>query len=260
MHRVRLIHWNAAEANERALRLRAVKYEVIHLPPNGADLRRELKETPPSAVIIDLSRLPMQGRDVALALRHHKATRFVPLIFVAGDPEKIARVRETLPDAIYTTWDQIRTVLKDAISNPPAVTVVPQSVLAGYAGTPLAKKLGIVSNAVVALVKPPPGIAEILGDLPNGVKLRRQMSGRRNLTIWFTRSLKDLESEIARMALLAEQGPLWIAWPKKTSPLRSDLTQAVVRKAGLAAGLVDYKICAIDAVWSGLLFTRREAG
>jgi CheY-like chemotaxis protein len=257
MHRVRLIHWNAAEANERAAQLRAAKYEVVHLLPNGADLRLELKEAPPSAVVIDLSRLPMQGRDVGVALRHYKTTRFIPLIFVAGDPEKIARVQQSLPDAIYTTWDQIRTALKDAIANPPAVTVVPQSVLAGYSGTPLAKKLGIVSNAIVGLVNPPPGIEEILGDLPDGVKLRRQVSSRRNLTIWFTRSRKDLESEIERMALLAEQGPLWIAWPKKASPLKSDLTQAVVRKVGLAAGLVDYKICAIDAVWSGLLFTRR---
>lgn len=60
------------------------------------------------------------------------------------------------------------------------------------------------------------------------------------------------------MALLAEQGPVWIAWPKKASPQGSDLTQAAVRRVGLAAGLVDYKVCAIDAIWSGLLFTRRD--
>jgi hypothetical protein len=77
--------------------------------------------------------------------------------------------------------------------------------------------------------------------------------------LWFTRSRKDLEGDIERMALLAKQGPLWIAWPKNASPLGSDLTQAVVRKGGLATGLVDYKVCAIDAIWSGLLFTRRYA-
>jgi hypothetical protein len=201
----------------------------------------------------------MQGRDVGVALRHSKTTRSVPLLFVAGDPEKVERVRQSLPDAVYTTWDRIRLALEDAIANPPAVTVVPRSVLAGYSGTPLAKKLSIAPNAVVALVDAPPGLEDLLGDLPEGVKVRRQTKGRRNLTIWFTRSSKDLEDGIVRMARLAEQGPLWIAWPKQTSPLKSDLTQAEVRKIGLATGLVDYKVCAIDAIWSGLLFTRRDA-
>jgi CheY-like chemotaxis protein len=259
MHRVRLIHWNALEAEERAVTLRSGKYEVAHELPNVVSALREMRESPPSVVVIDLSRLPMQGRDVGLALRHYKPTRAVPLIFVAGDRQKIARVQQSLPDAVYTTWDQIRTALREAIANPPAVAVAPRSLLAGYSGTPLPKKLGIAPSAIVALVDAPPDFEKLLGDLPNGVKLRRQTKGKRNLTIWFTRSCKELQGHIERMALLAEQGPLWIAWPKKTSPLASDLTQAAVRKVGLATGLVDYKVCAIDAVWSGLLFTRRNA-
>jgi hypothetical protein len=131
--------------------------------------------------------------------------------------------------------------------------------LAGYADTLLSKKLGIVPNNVVALVNAPPGFEELLGELPEGVKLRRQTKSQRDLTIWFTRSSKELQEGIEQMALVAKQGPLWIAWPKKASPLGCDLTQAVVRKVGLAIGLVDYKVCAIDGVWSGLLFTRRDA-
>jgi hypothetical protein len=181
------------------------------------------------------------------------------LIFVAGDPGKVARVQQSLPDAVYTTWDQIGMVLRDAIANPPEVTVVPRSLLAGYSGTPLVKKLGIAPNAIVALVDAPPGFEDLLIDLPEGVKLRRQSRGQRNLTIWFARSSRDLQDGIERMALLAEQGPLWVAWPKKASSLASDVTETVVRKVGLATGLVDYKVCAIDADWSGLLFTRRKA-
>ena len=259
MHRVRLIHWNAKEASERAAQLGSGLYEVAHELPNAVSALREMRENPPSAVVIDLSRLPMQGRDLGLALRHYKTTRCVPLVFVAGDPEKVGRVQKSLPDAVYTTWDQIRAALGEAIANPPAVAVAPRSLLAGYSGTPLAKKLGIGPKSIVALVDAPPGFEELLGDLPQGVKLRRQTKGQRNLTVWFTRSCKDLERGIERMAPLAGQGPLWIAWPKKASPLGSDLTQAVVRKVGLATGLVDYKVCAIDAVWSGLLFTRRNA-
>lgn len=259
MHRVRLIHWNAAEARERATRLRAAGYEVAHEPLADKAARRELRENPPSAFVVDLSRLPMQGRDVGMALRHYRTTRHVPLVFVAGDPDKVARVRESLPDAVYTTWDQVGTAVKEAIANPPMVVAAPRSLLAAYAGAPLAKKLGIARDAAVALVDAPPGFEDLLGELPDGVQLRRQTRGRRNLTIWFTRSREDLADNIERRARLTEQGPLWIAWPKKASPLASDLTQAIVREIGLAAGLVDYKICSIDDVWSGLLFTRRGA-
>jgi hypothetical protein len=259
MHRVRLFHWNAEEAKQKAERLKTADFEVIHEPAMAPGTLRDLRENPPAAVVIDLSRLPMQGRDVGLAIRHYQATRSVPLIFVAGDPEKVARVQKNLPDAVYTTWDQMHAALHEAIANPQPITVVPRSLLEGYADAPLAKKLGIVRNTAVALADAPPGFEDLLGALPDGVELRRQTKGRRDLTIWFTRSRKDLEDGIGRMALLAQQGPLWIAWPKKASPLGSDLTQAVVRKIGLATGLVDYKICAIDATWSGLLFRRRDA-
>lgn len=77
---------------------------------------------------------------------------------------------------------------------------------------------------------------------------------------WFTTSRKDLEQRIGQMGALAGKDGLWILWPKASAGLATDLTQAVVREMGLAAGLVDYKIAAIDATWSGLRFTRRKAG
>jgi CheY-like chemotaxis protein len=258
MPRVRLIHWNADEAKLSAGRLETDDYEVVYEPLDPPASLHDMRNDPPAAVVIDLSRLPMQGRDMALAIRHYKATRSVPIIFVAGDPEKVVRVKKTLPDAVYTTWEQIKTALREAVASPPLVTTAPRSLLAGYADTPLCKKLGVEPYTVLALIDAPPTFEDLLGDLPEGVKLRRQTKGKRNLTIWFTRSRQELEQGIERMALFAQQGPLWIAWPKKASPLGSDLTQAVVRKAGLAIGLVDYKVCAIDAIWSGLLFTRRD--
>jgi CheY-like chemotaxis protein len=258
MPRVRLIHWNAEEAKLNAGQLETADYEVVYEPLDPPAALHDMRANPPAAVVIDLSRLPMQGRDMALAIRHYKATRSVPIIFVAGDPEKVVRVQKTLPDAVYTTWDQIKTALREAIASPPAATPAPRSLLAGYADAPLCKKLGIERSTVVALIDAPAKFEDLLGDLPEGVKLRSQTKGKRDLTIWFTRSRQELEQGIERMALLAQQGPLWIAWPKKASALGSDLTQAIVRKAGLAAGLVDYKVCAIDATWSGLLFTRRD--
>ncbi|UCC49917.1 MAG: DUF3052 domain-containing protein [Gemmatimonadota bacterium] len=136
---------------------------------------------------------------------------------------------------------------------------MPGSVLAGYSGTPLTKKLGIKANSVVALIGAPPGFEKALGKLPDGVTLRRRAGGQADLIIWFNKSCKDLERGIDRMAEQVGRDGLWIAWPKKSSRVTSDLSGNEVRRLGLGAGLVDYKICAIDATWSGLKFTRKKA-
>ena len=127
---------------------------------------------------------------------------------------------------------------------------------AGYSGTPLPKKLGIKPGSVVALVGAPNGFRKTLGPLPEGAKLLAGADKDCTLTLWFTRSLKDLKQGIQRMARQAGHGPLWIIWPKQASGVATDLREQVVREAGLAAGLVDYKVCAVDATWSGLAFAR----
>ena len=257
MQRVRLIHWHAAEAEERARWLRSAGYEVDHKPldPDGL---RALREDPPGAVVIDLSRVPSQGRDVAVGLRAYKATRYVPLVFVGGDPEKVARIKELLPDATYTTWDGVGPSLEQAIAHPPATPVVPGSTMAGYAGAPLPKKLGIKANSTVALVGAPQAFESTLGQLPEGVILRREAGSRGDVTLWFVRSRQELEERIGEMGVHAKGGGLWILWPKKASAIVTDLSQTVVRDLGLASGLVDFKVCAVDATWSGLRFTRRK--
>ncbi len=258
--RVQLIHWNAAEARERVERLRAAGYDAAYHELTGPDpdLRRQLRKNPLAAFVIDLGRLPSHGRDVALTLRQRKATRHVPLVFVEGEPEKVARIRQLLPDAVYASWSGIRGALKRAIARPPAQPVVPASALAGYSGTPLPKKLGIKANSVVALVGAPKDFGKTLGVLPDGVRLRAQDRGRCDLTIWFVRSREELRRRIKAMATLAGDAPLWMAWKKQASGVATDVNEPHVREVGLAAGLVDYKICAIDATWSGLLFRRRK--
>lgn len=130
----------------------------------------------------------------------------------------------------------------------------------GYSGTPLARKLGIKQGSVAVLVGAPNGFEEVLGDLPEGSRVCREPVSEGDLVIWFVRRRDTLEREVFRMASLAGSGGLWIAWPKKSSGVRTDLSQAVVREVGLASGLVDYKIAAIDSTWSGLRFTRRKRG
>jgi CheY-like chemotaxis protein len=259
MPRVHLICWNAAEAERRTAQLRAAGFEVVRGGRDGAALYRQIKADQPAAVVIDLRHTPAHGRDVALALRTAKATRHIPLVFIEGDAEKTARARALLPDAAFTTWDQIRVALRAAWRNPPAAPVVPESRLAGYAGTPLPKKLGIKAGRQVVLVDAPDGFESLLGALPDDTRLVRDPKAKGDLVIWFTTSRRQLERRVRAVAARAGAGGLWIAWPKKAAGLRSDLTQDLVRQTGLANGLVDYKVCAIDETWSGLRFARRRA-
>jgi hypothetical protein len=257
MHRVRLIHWKAAEAEKRAARLVSAGYEVDAAPSDRASIRA-MRDDPPSAIVIDLNKSPSQGRDVGLTMRKYVDTRNVPIVFVGGAPEKVARVREHLPDATYTTWDEIPGALAHAIAHPPADPIVPGSLFDVYAGTPLPKKLGIRANWVVALVNAPEGFEATLGELPDGVTLRREAVEPNDLVLWFLSVREELERDVAHMGALCGVGGIWIIWPKKASGVVSDLTQNVVRQVGLASGLVDYKICSVDKTWSGLRFTRRK--
>ena len=259
MQRVQLIHWNAAEAEERAECLRAIGYDVSCDLLAGPAFLRALKQDPPAAIVIDLARLPSQGRDMGISLRKGGATRHVPLVFVGGEPKKVARIRDLLPDAVYISWEEIRDSLAQAIDHPPEDPVVPGSVFAAYAGRPLPQKLGIRANSTVGLVNAPDEFESTLGELPEGVELHRQVHDRNDLTIWFVRSNDELQREIEDMAAQLEQGAMWIAWPKKASGVVTDLSQQVVRQTGLGTGLVDYKICAVDKTWSALLFTRRKS-
>jgi hypothetical protein len=258
MPRIRLIHWNADEAAAGVARLHKAGYDVDFEVPAGPAFFRTLKKRLPDAFVIDLTRLPSHGRDIALGLRKSKSTRVIPLVFVDGPPEKVDRVKAALPDATYTSWSRVRSSLKRAMANPPATPVVPSSQLAGYSGTPLPKKLGIKSGMVVALVGTPDGFEQTLQPLPNNVVFRHQARGKCDLIIWFAASAAALNRRIQRLGAAAGSGGLWIAWPKKTSGITTDLTQTMVREVGLASGLVDYKICAIDQTWSGLKFTQRK--
>ena len=132
---------------------------------------------------------------------------------------------------------------------------------AGYSGTPLPKKLGIKVGSVVALLGAPEGFAKkTLGPLPEGAAVREGTRSPFSVGLLFARSKADLARRFPAAAkAMGNPGALWIAWPKKASGVETDLDGNVVRDFGLAAGLVDYKVAAIDATWSGLCFARRKA-
>jgi hypothetical protein len=131
---------------------------------------------------------------------------------------------------------------------------------AGYSGTPLPRKLGIKPEARVALIGAPDGFTDTLGDLPPGVEVRTRLGGGFDVIVAFFVRQVVLERRLPRLRTALDQsGGLWLAWPKRGSGVATDLGDGIVRELGLAAGLGDNKVCAIDETWSGLRFVYRLA-
>ena len=129
--------------------------------------------------------------------------------------------------------------------------------MAGYSGTSLVKKLGIKENSQIAFVNAPADFVNEL-DLPKGVKINARASKPLDFIQLFSRSKHELETKFPlQAAKLTPAGMLWISWPKKSSGVATDLNENIVRDIGLANGLVDVKVCAVDDVWSGLKFVFR---
>jgi hypothetical protein len=130
---------------------------------------------------------------------------------------------------------------------------------AGYSGTPLAKKLGIREGDTVALVGAPDGFEDELKGLPDGVELRRRAGGKPAVVLLFTAQARDLERRFPSLAKSVwPGGSLWIAWPKRSSGVATDLDENRLRDIGLPHGLVDNKVCAVNDTWSGLRFVWRK--
>jgi hypothetical protein len=132
--------------------------------------------------------------------------------------------------------------------------------VAGYSGTPLPKKLGIKEGSRVALAGAPDGFARMLSPLPDGALISTRVRAPLDVILFFTARRSELERRFTKLArALDSAGGLWIAWPKRSSAVATDLDQAAVMEVGLATGMVDNKVCAIDDTWSGLRFVvRRE--
>ncbi len=171
MSRIYLVCWKASEAREKAEILQKAGHEVEFDIPSPPILKK-IKAEPPEIFIIDLSRLPSQGRDVALNLRQGKSSRYVPIIFLDGLPEKVALVKKHLPDAAYTTWDHINGAIKEAIAQPPKNPVVPRSAFDGYADAPLIKKLGIKASDYGGVDWRSQRVSRAIGKFAGGSKIQ----------------------------------------------------------------------------------------
>ena len=129
--------------------------------------------------------------------------------------------------------------------------------MAGYSGTPLPRKLGIVEGSTLALVNAPPGVID---GLPAEVTVKRQVRGKADVVVAFFTERRDFERRVEALGrMIFPSGGLWVAWPKRSSGRATTMHEDVVREVALPLGLVDNKVCAIDETWSGLrVVWRRE--
>jgi hypothetical protein len=255
---VHILHWAPEEAAEAIGRIRAAGY-AVSVSAYDPEVQKALRSNPPAAILIDLSRRPAQGRDAAVQLRLAKATRGCALIFAGGQADKVAEIRRLLPDAVYTSWQAVPDELGPAIAHPIQNPVVPEGAFAAYAGRPLEQKLGLRAHSRIGLIHAPRALVERLGPVPEGIEWLDEPDETCDQLLLFARSPDELAGEIARIKALMGRDGLWIFWQKAGKPTGGQLTQDQVRSMGLAHGLVDFKITALDETWSGLRFAERKA-
>ena len=130
--------------------------------------------------------------------------------------------------------------------------------MAGYSGTPLAKKLGIKPGSAIFAVAAPGHYDELLAPLPEDVKRVRKIDDA-DVAHFFVTARARLDKELrAAVPKMKQDAAIWISWPKKSSKVETDITEDTIREVALPLGLVDIKVCAVDEIWSGLKLVIRK--
>lgn len=251
--RVLVIHRDVSEAAERARRLREQGFDAEAYTSLGAKGFRAIRANLPAVALIDLTRLPSYGKAMGALLRQSPSLRTIRLVFVEGDPEKTASVREMLPDAVIAPWPRIAAAIRRAIAQVPKSPLPPR-----LPGTSLATKLGIRPGSLVALVRAPAGFETGLGPMPESATFQKQ-AGEADVVMMFFKSAAALGRELPALPSLMRKGrKVWVLWPKQASAQAGDLTMVRIREMASPFGLVDYKVCAVDSTWSGMILGLRR--
>lgn len=261
MARVRLIHWKTSEAADHLQKLYQSGHQVDYDEQFRPGLMKEWRDSPPEAFVIDLSRLPSHGREIAVALRQSKATRTVPIIFCGGEPAKVAALRELLPDAAYCELRNLRSALQKALASPLADAVRPVAMMDRYKTRTVAEKMGIREGNLVAVVNPPRDYERIIGELPAGVRFVETEEGEASAQVHlcFMHQAHEVIDMLSRVRPFAASSKLWVLWRKGGKVAAGDVTGNAVRENAIDLGLVDYKICSVNEVWTAMLFACKRS-
>jgi hypothetical protein len=248
--RVKVIHYEIAKAESLAVRLRREGIDAEAYTSLGTRGFRQLRENPPDAVVIDLMRMPSYGKAMGGMLRETKSTRAIPLVFLQGDPEKTARVRELLPDAQFAPLPRLPAAIARAVRKRNADPIVPQK------DKPPAQKLQIRPGSKVWLIGAPEGFEKVLAPLPSGATVTR--SGGGDVVLLVAGSAATLGRELPRATKVLPDSWLWVVWPKRSSKSPANIALGDIMNACAALDLTAYKTCAIDPTWSAVVVSRRR--
>jgi hypothetical protein len=160
----------------------------------------------------------------------------------------------------FDSRDRITRGLVRRVNSTLPVCIAGYSIVAGYSGTPLAKKLGIQAGAFVRAVDAPDDYAQLLEPLPANVTFVERGADELDMVHLFTKSRSKLVKYLDEYKnKIKQNGSIWVSWPKKSSGIPSEVTEDTIREVALPLGLVDVKVCAVDDTWSGLkLVIRKE--
>ncbi len=258
MPRIRLLHWKAKEAEPLIQLLRGAGHNIEYDEEFRPALMRRWRESPPDAFVIDLSRLPSHGREIAIALRQSRGTRRTPIIFCNGVEEKVESIRSQMPDAAYCNSASLPSTLKRSLAKKPSDPVVPIPMMERYASRTAAQKLGIKERSTVAVIDAPGDYLRVLGEMPQGVEICEETAEKATVTLCFIHEAESLPAKLSGLREVAGVGKLWVLWRKGGSAARGDVTEPQVRTQAIDLGLVDYKICSVNEIWTGMLFALKR--
>lgn len=258
--RVRLIHWKKSEADAHLRSLSKAGYLVEHDEQFRPGLMKQWRASPPDVFVIDLSRLPSHGREIAVELRQSPSTRLVPIVFCEGDPQKVNALRTLLPDACYCDVAHLSSAVKKTLASPPKDPVRPTAMMDRYKSRTAAEKLGIKDDSSVALVNPPRDVERLLGPLPNRAEMYESAVGDPDAQVHlcFIHSPDDLGPVLSQLRGFARTSKLWMLWRKGGKAAAGDVTENQVRDAALDLGLIDYKICSVNEIWTAMCFATKR--
>jgi len=249
-----MISWNVKAAGERKHLLESQGFRVDPVMSHGTGMVGKLTAAAPLAVVIDLDSKPAYGREVAIYMRNTASIRHLPLVFVGGVAEKIARVRAELPDAVYCGWDAVKAEINRAITAPPVRPLRPRARGEGVpSGSVLAQKLDLRPETRIAIQGDVIGLGKRLG-----LEYDEHISRETGTAIVVVRAAQDLDAAFDYAAgQLPSTAGLWIVYPKRSGRLKTDFSLKDLIAVGAGRGLIGYKTCAIDSDWSGLKFARK---
>jgi hypothetical protein len=240
-----VVHREPAEAALLAGRLRDRGIDAHPYLSLGSRGFREIRANPPDAILIDLTRAPSYGKAIGALLRENKTLRTIPLILLEGDPVKTKATARVLPGAAVTDLARLPEVLAEC--RPCADPAPPRP-----SRRSIAAKLGI--DGTVTLLNPPEGWSLPLSGKTSVVPVEQGA-----VVLFWARNEAALARELPGLAGIPGKGRrLWLLWPKRTSKVVTNLTMPRVREIAIQNGLVDYKVCAVDEVWSGMAVGQRR--